>query len=74
MADKADKPKMVEVEAIKYHTNAGEAYDVGDTYDVDEAAVDNLAHLGMAIRVDRKAVAKAAKPTAKPRKKIRGRR
>jgi len=59
MAD--EKPKTVQVETLKYHTNAGKEYQVGDTYDVPEAAVDNLAHLGMAIRVDRVAVAKAAK-------------
>ena len=74
MADKVEKPVQVTVEAIKAHTNAGESYDVGDTYDVDEAAVDNLAHLGMAIRVDRKAAAKAAtkaaeKPAAKKARK-----
>jgi hypothetical protein len=62
MAD--EKPKTVKVEALKYHTNAGEAYDVGDTYDVDEAAVDNLVHQGMAVRVDRAAVAKASAKAA----------
>lgn len=57
MAD--EKPKKVKVEALKYHTNAGEEYQVGDTYDVDEAAVDNLAHLGFAVRVDRAEVARS---------------
>jgi hypothetical protein len=71
MADKVEKPRQVTVEAIKFHTNAGESYDVGDTYDVDEAAVDNLTHLGMAIRVDRKAVAKAAAKPAKPAKAVK---
>jgi hypothetical protein len=55
-----EKPKQVKVEALRYHTNAGEAYDVGDTYEVDETAVDNLVSQGMAVRVDRAAVAKAA--------------
>lgn len=53
----------VTVETLKYHTTAGAAYDVGDTYDVDEAAVENLAVQGMAIRTDRVAHAKALKPS-----------
>lgn len=64
MADKVEKPTQVTVEALKAHTNAGESYDVGDTYDVDEAAVDNLALQGMAARVDRVAVAKEQRRTA----------
>ena len=67
--------KMVKVEALKFHTTAGEEYQVGDTYNVPESAVDNLVNLGMAVRVDRveaaKAAAKpakAAKPTRKARK------
>lgn len=59
------KPVMVKVEAIKLHSTAGQAYDVGDTYEVPEADVDNLATLGMAVRVDRVAHAKAA-AKAKP--------
>lgn len=51
----------VTVEALKSHTAAGEAYDVGDTYSVDEAAVENLAVQGMAARVDRVAHAKSLK-------------
>lgn len=67
MAD--EKPKKVTVEAIKAHTNAGESYDVGDTYEVDEAAVDSLAIQGMALRADRVEVAKqAAKDAEKARK------
>jgi hypothetical protein len=63
------KPMMVTVEAIAPHSNAGESYDVGDTYEVPEEAVDNLGHLGMAIRVDRVGRAKAkAKPAAKAAK------
>lgn len=68
-APAVEQPKQVKVEALKYHTNAGEAYDVGDTYDVDEPAVDNLVHQGMAVRVDRAAVAKQARAdAAKPAK------
>ena len=58
------KPAKVTVEALKYHTTAGQEYQVGDTYDVDEGAVDNLALQGMAVRVDRAAVAKAANKAA----------
>lgn len=63
---------MVKVESIKYHTNGGQAYEVGDTYDVAEDAVDNLVNQGMAVRVDRVAQAKraqkaAVKPAAAPR-------
>jgi len=49
----ADHAKKVTVEAIKYHTNAGKAYQIGDTYEVDESAVDNLVAQGMALRADR---------------------
>lgn len=55
-----DKPEKVTVEAIKAHTNAGESYDVGDTYDVDEGAVESLAANGFALRADRVEVAKKA--------------
>jgi len=65
----AETPKKVTVEALKYHTTAGEEYQIGDTYDVDEAAVENLTTQGMAVRVDRVAHAKAAeKAAAKPAK------
>jgi hypothetical protein len=57
--------EKVTVEALKPHTNAGESYDVGDTYDVDHSAVENLAVQGMAVRTDRVAHAKALKSTAK---------
>ena len=61
----------VKVESIKYHTTAGKEYPVGATYSVDESAVENLQHLGMAVRVDRAEVAKqqasAAEKTAKAR-------
>jgi hypothetical protein len=62
------KPMTVKVEALKYHTNAGKAYQVGDTYEVDEAGVDNLVHQGMAVRVDRVAHAKKVAKPAKPAK------
>jgi hypothetical protein len=54
----AETPKKVTVEALKYHTTAGEEYQVGDTYQVDEAAVENLTAQGMAVRVDRVAHAR----------------
>lgn len=65
MAD--EKPKKVTVEALKFHSTAGTEYQVGDTYEVEESAVDNLVNLGMAARVDRVDVAKAqAKAAEKP--------
>lgn len=63
----ADKPVTVKVETLKYHTNAGKEYQVGDTYDVDEAAVENLVNQGMAVRSDRVAVAKQSAADAKKR-------
>jgi hypothetical protein len=68
MAD--EKPKMVKVEALKFHTNAGKAYEIGDTYDIEESAVDNLSHQGMAVRVDRVAVAKQAAKDAEKAAKV----
>ena len=65
----SDKPKKVTVEAIKWHTNAGEAYDIGDTYEVDEEAAAGLAIQGMAIRTDRVAEAKKAEKDAKKAEK-----
>lgn len=62
MAD--EKPVKVKVEALKFHSNSGADYQVGDTYEVDEAAVDNLVNQGMAVRVDRAAVAKASAKAA----------
>lgn len=57
------KPMMIRVEALKVHSTEGKEYQIGDTYDVPESAVDNLATLGMAVRVDRAAHArKAAAP------------
>ena len=63
MAD--EKPTKVTVEALKFHTTAGQAYQIGDTYEVDESAVANLEFQGMAIRVDRVAHAKAVDKAAK---------
>ncbi len=60
----ADKPKTVKVEAIKPHSYNAVAYEVGDTYDIDEQYVDSVAAQGMAIRVDRVAHAKAEKKAA----------
>ena len=67
MAD--NKPKKVTVEALKYHTNAGEEYQVGDTYEVEESAVDNLVHQGMAVRTDRVEVAEKAERDAEKARK-----
>lgn len=69
MADKDEKVKKVTVEAIKWHTNGGESYDVGDTYEVDEDAAASLAINGFAIRTDREAVAKKAAKDAKDAEK-----
>lgn len=67
--ERAPKAKKITVEAIKAHTNAGESYDVGDEYEVDEAAVDSLVAQGFAIRTDRVEVAKkAAKESEKAEK------
>ena len=66
--EKAEKPKKVTVEAIKWHTNGGETYDVGDTYEVDEDAAASLAINGFAIRTDRAAVAKKAEKDTKAKK------
>ncbi len=59
------KPMMVKVEALKDHSTAGKNYGVGDTYEVAEDAVENLAIQGMAVRTDRAAV---AKKSAAPKK------
>lgn len=64
MAEKADKPKTVKVEALEYHTYDGNEYQIGDTYDIDEALADSVAAQGKAVRVDRAAVAKAATKAA----------
>lgn len=67
MAD--DTPKTVKVEALQWHTHQGTAYDVGDTYDIDEQLVDSVQFQGKAVRVDRvqhaKAAAKEAERSAK---------
>jgi hypothetical protein len=56
MAD--EKPKTVTVEAIRAHSYQGESYDVGDTYEIDEAFVASVGAQGMAVRADRVAHAK----------------
>ena len=65
MADKADKPKTITVEALQAHSYNGKDYQVGDTYDIDEQLADSVAIQGKAIRTDRVAVAKKADKDAK---------
>lgn len=68
----AEGKQMIEVEALKDHSTAGKNYSVGDTYEVPEDAVENLAVQGMAVRTDRVAAAKkAAKPADAPAKPAR---
>lgn len=62
----------VKVEALKWHTHAGEEYNVGDTYAVDEQLVDSLAAQGMAVRSDRVEVAKKATAQAAKQAKSGG--
>jgi hypothetical protein len=40
--------ETVSVTALKYHTNKGQTYEAGDTYDVPAENVDNLVAQGMA--------------------------
>ena len=64
MADekgKTEKPQTVTVEALTWHTYNGKAYDVGDTYEIDDLYADSVVAQGKAIRAD------ASKP--KPAKK-----
>lgn len=68
--DAGEAKKMVTVEALKYHTNAGEEYQAGDTYEVEESALDNLAYLGMAVPVDRAERARGAAKAAKASKPV----
>ena len=67
------KPMMIQVETLKYHTNAGKEYQVGDTYDVADHAVESLAANGFAVRVDRAAHAKKTAAPATPAKKSKKR-
>lgn len=65
----------VKVEALKPHTYNGKSYEVGDTYDFEpilspagisaDQQVQSLQDTGFAVRVDRKAVAKAQSAEAK---------
>lgn len=79
----SDKRQSVKVEALKWHTYEGKAYDVGDIYDfypstnpsglsVDDQLA-SLANTGFAIRSDRVKVAKdqakAAEDSAKAQAK-----
>jgi hypothetical protein len=64
MAEAADKPKTVKVEALEWHTYNGKAYEVGDTYDLDEQLVDSVTFQGKAARVDRAEVAAAERKRA----------
>jgi hypothetical protein len=45
MAD--EKPQMVTVKALKYHTGHGKEHAEGSTYDVEASQVDNLVAQGM---------------------------
>jgi len=57
----SDKPKTVTVKALQPHTSFGQAYSVGDEYEIDEAFVDSVEAQGKAVRV----ASPAAKPAAK---------
>jgi hypothetical protein len=48
-----NKPKTVTMESIQWHTHAGEAHPVGDTYELPEDLVDSVQAQGKAIRTDR---------------------
>lgn len=66
----ADEKKTARVEAIEPHSYNGESYEIGDTYDIDEALVDSVTAQGKAIAVDRKArAARAAAPAKATRAK-----
>lgn len=56
--------KLVTVEALKYHTHDGKAYNVGDTYDIEARYVESVAAQGMAVRVDRAAHAQRQRAEA----------
>lgn len=67
----SDKPKTVKVEALEDHTYNNESYEVGDTYEIDEALVDSVTFQGKAVRVDRVQVARAQKADAEKATKAR---
>lgn len=50
----------VKVEALAYHTYNGQAYQVGEIYDIDEQYADSVAQQGKAVRMDRVARAQVA--------------
>lgn len=60
----APEIKMVQMEALQYHTYNGEAYEVGDTYDLPENLVDSVTLQGKAARTDRVEVARASRQAA----------
>lgn len=43
--------KTVTVQAVQWHTYNGKAYEIGDTYELDEALVDSVQAQGKAFRV-----------------------
>ena len=62
------KPTTVTVESLKYHTHDGKAHEIGDQYDVEEGAVENLVNQGMAAP----ATPAPPKKTAVPKAKAKG--
>ena len=54
----ADAPKTTTVEALQWHTYNGKEYNIGDTYQIDDALVDSVTTQGKAVRTDRVAHAK----------------
>ena len=66
----ADAPKTTTVEALQWHTYNGKEYNIGDTYQIDDALVDSVTTQGKAVRTDRVAHAKrqAAAADAVPAK------
>lgn len=61
MADKADKPKTVQMTAVQAHSYHGQEYGVGDTYDADEGDVVTIQIQGKGIRSDAVQAEKPAK-------------
>lgn len=52
MADD-QKPEMVTMEALQWHTYNGQAYAIGETYELPADLVDSLTAQGKAVRADR---------------------
>ena len=59
MADKADKPKTVQMTAVQAHSYHGKEYEVGDTYEADEGDVTTIQVQGKGYPSDPKPPAKA---------------